>query len=447
VRIALVTPISPRLAGNGLAHRARFWLTTLGQLGEVTTLVIPLSGPFVEGYGDICVDLPQPTSGAPRAGLATNGSLGMHWAQRLGTFDLIVAFRAHTASFAIGLAGRSLAPLIVDLDDDDVAFHRQAGDHAAADEFAKLIDLIDQHAALTVAATATVAGRSRREVPNSVDRVDTSGPAISKRPQTVPPTAVMVGNFTYAPNIEGARWFIDDVLPLVVPRRPDFAVHLIGPGSEAFGEFGRGFVDDLGVAYCEAHLALVPVLRGSGTRIKAIEAWAHGLPVVATSHGLLGLAYEAGREALIGDDPASFANHVCAVLDDPALADRLSQAGRQLVDQAYTTDVVGSDALAALRNTLEAVTGWPLHPLDNLDITEVEEGLVVFEPVTGQVHHLNATAAIVFSLIEGPRSDDDVTGDVQALYSLTTPPTSEVSAAIDSLLRARLITRRPIVDG
>ena len=93
---------------------------------------------------------------------------------------------------------------------------------------------------------------------------------------------------------------------------------------------------DLRPHYEWADLAVVPIAAGGGTRIKLLEAFAHGVPVVATTIGAEGIAAEHGAHLVIADAPEGFAAACCRVLSDPALAARLAAAARQLVEAAYS---------------------------------------------------------------------------------------------------------------
>ena len=86
----------------------------------------------------------------------------------------------------------------------------------------------------------------------------------------------------------------------------------------------------------QAQAAVVPVLSGSGTRIKILEAWAAGTPVVSTPLGAEGLDCLPGRHLLLAESPPAFAQAVSQILSDPALAGRLATAGRALYETGYT---------------------------------------------------------------------------------------------------------------
>jgi O-antigen biosynthesis protein len=435
VRIAFVTPVSPAVRGNGLAHRACFWHRTLASIGEVTTIVIPLTGPFVGGNGDIQVtplapeegEMPELASQAPR-------SLGVQWRQSLGRFDLVFAFRSYTALFAVGLCADATAPLVVDFDDDDVQYWAAAGNVIVAEQYRRLTRLIEGRASLCLSAFPRAGWF---EVSNSV-----ALPHRGTRAK-VQPSGILVGNFGYDPNVEGAKWFITEVLPVVRMQVPDFELVIVGPGSEQFGPAGRGLVDDLASEYSTATVAIVPIQRGSGTRIKVLQAWAHMVPVVGTAKGLSGLTYEPGVHALVADEAVDFAHRVIQVVNSAALAKALGSAGRSRIQEQYADEIVRAVAVSKLTDMVDSGVPTTLHPVPDLDVSEVQDGLVVYEPVLGQVHHLNATAAVVFSLVDKSCTEHDLTAAVQSAYDLAEPPTTEVRAAIDALLTARLIVRRP----
>ena len=97
------------------------------------------------------------------------------------------------------------------------------------------------------------------------------------------------------------------------------------------GIIASGHIENLGPLYRSAALAVVPVRVGGGTRIKVLEAAAHGVPVVATRFGAAGTGFRSGQELLLADDEAGFAAVCAKLLINGALALRLaSQAKRKL---------------------------------------------------------------------------------------------------------------------
>jgi glycosyltransferase involved in cell wall biosynthesis len=101
-----------------------------------------------------------------------------------------------------------------------------------------------------------------------------------------------------------------------------------------------GPVPDAVTEIASAQAAVVPVLAGSGTRIKIIEAWAAGVAVVSTRIGVEGLPGVPGEHLLIADDPADFARAVSSILEFPALGKTLGDNGRLLYETHLTWEAV-----------------------------------------------------------------------------------------------------------
>jgi glycosyltransferase involved in cell wall biosynthesis len=96
-----------------------------------------------------------------------------------------------------------------------------------------------------------------------------------------------------------------------------------------------GFVDDLASLYRRSKVVCAPILSGAGTRVKIIEAAAFGKPIVATRIGAEGLHMEDGRELLVRDDPASFAQACIDLLQDSIHCERLAKMARQSAISHY----------------------------------------------------------------------------------------------------------------
>ncbi|MBV9410139.1 MAG: glycosyltransferase [Acidimicrobiia bacterium] len=243
--------------------------------------------------------------------------------------DAIVVFRSYMATVGLALARRlRCSRTVLDLDDDDVAVLDSLGSPDAP-AFERLISAVaPQFSAVTLASQTEEDGIVRRYgltnttvVPNGVDVPD-EPLDYGDRSRTV----AMVGNFTYAPNLRGAQWLRDAVWPhLMTQLAEPCALRLVGPGI--------GELDDLEPVYRAAAVMAVPLLEGGGTRLKVLEAWALGRPVVSTTVGVLGLDVISGREALVADEPEAFADRLAEVLADPTVGMGLVEAGRRAVEQ------------------------------------------------------------------------------------------------------------------
>jgi glycosyltransferase involved in cell wall biosynthesis len=85
----------------------------------------------------------------------------------------------------------------------------------------------------------------------------------------------------------------------------------------------------------QAGAFIVPLFSGSGMRVKIVDGWRWGLPVVSTTIGAEGIACQPGENILVADTPLDFAQAVFDVLTQPELAQRLRQAGRRWVEGRY----------------------------------------------------------------------------------------------------------------
>lgn len=445
VRVALVVPIDPEHRGNGLAHRARFWRDALAPLGDLTVMVVPVAGPGPDlaplnpgprladdigraidaeaspGGGSslrTCVVMPEPLFDATLPSLAQEAPLylGERWSTEFDPFDLIVAFRSYLGPFCVGLRSVSGAKLIVDLDDDDEAFYADSGQLSEAECYRHLRAWLAARADLLVTATNELDNAEPSStyaptlVPNSVPL-----PESRRCSDDAPDSAqiTMVGNFDFAPNADGLRWFEAAVLPRIVSEHPSARFVAVGPASDVVSSNGVGFVPDLTQLYAASAVVVAPIQRGSGTRIKALEAWAHELPIVATSRGLAGLA-SAG--ALVADEPASFAAAVCRLLDKPALAEELGSIGYKEVVARHSSTRVAEQALQ-LAHGLIVDRLEPLYvQAARLEVGELPDGLAIHQPDRGVVHQLNPTAAVLFSLLDQPHTESALVQALSELY-------------------------------
>jgi glycosyltransferase involved in cell wall biosynthesis len=164
---------------------------------------------------------------------------------------------------------------------------------------------------------------------------------------------VLVAYLRWRPNVEAALELVDRVLPRVRSRIPDATVCLVGkdPPPEVLRHQGAtvevtGGVDDVLPYLHSARVTVLPLRAGGGTRLKALEALAAGVPMVATPLAVNGLGLRDGEHVLIGRSPADLAEQAIRVVRDDALARRLSLAGRRLVEERYDWSVVARPLLA-----------------------------------------------------------------------------------------------------
>jgi glycosyltransferase involved in cell wall biosynthesis len=182
-----------------------------------------------------------------------------------------------------------------------------------------------------------LAGIEARHVPQVVSFV-------RRPPAPAPgPRVCFVGTLSWHPNVLGLDWFCTEVWPLVRRQRPDATFEIAGSGGptvspdswRAEGVTTLGFVPDLSPLYERSAVMVAPILEGSGVRMKLLEAFQNGVPVITTPEGARGLAIENGREAFVEGDPARFAARVIDVATTPRLQDQLRAAGYDYLERHH----------------------------------------------------------------------------------------------------------------
>jgi glycosyltransferase involved in cell wall biosynthesis len=174
------------------------------------------------------------------------------------------------------------------------------------------------------------------------------GTEIEERPVTPvreSATSVLsIATMHYPPNAEAIRWFLTHVFPLLSLRHPNLRCEIAGsrPPSDIVEWAARdnrvnvhGYVEELTDLYQEAAVFIVPLLSGSGVRVKILEAMAHGIPVVSTSIGADGLEFRHGEQIMIADTPEDFASAISTLVEQPELRYQIAQAARARVLELY----------------------------------------------------------------------------------------------------------------
>ncbi len=177
-----------------------------------------------------------------------------------------------------------------------------------------------------------------------------------------PFTMLFLGSFRHLPNQAALSWFVERVLPLVAERCPEARLvvvgsdppprHFLPQGVLSYVEF-RGFVEEVRQPLAECAVFVCPILSGSGMRVKLLEAFAAGIPVVSTSVGAEGLT-DGGDTCLVADTPEEFAASVLRLFEDPDLAVRLAGQARALVESKFDMRVMTHALLETYRAAVRA---------------------------------------------------------------------------------------------
>jgi polysaccharide biosynthesis protein PslH len=156
-------------------------------------------------------------------------------------------------------------------------------------------------------------------------------------------TVVYFGLLSTIPNIDGVVHFVQDIWPRIAMADPNARCKIIGgrppPSLRALAgprvEL-TGFVPDLRPHLAAAAAVVVPLRLGGGTRLKIVEAMAMGKAIVSTTLGAEGIDAVPGRDILVEDQPAAFADAVLRLLAEPGLAARIGQSARWLAVDRYS---------------------------------------------------------------------------------------------------------------
>jgi glycosyltransferase involved in cell wall biosynthesis len=153
---------------------------------------------------------------------------------------------------------------------------------------------------------------------------------------------LFVGGMHWPPNAEGIQWFAREAWPLirrhcgearlvVLGKNPPQAIRALGDPSIEIA----GFVEEITGYLARTAVTVVPLFSGGGMRVKILEAWARGIPVVSTRVGAEGLSAEPGRNILFAETAAEFGSAVQRVLNDATLASELACCGLHTVQAHY----------------------------------------------------------------------------------------------------------------
>jgi len=163
-----------------------------------------------------------------------------------------------------------------------------------------------------------------------------------------PGTMLFLGSFRHVPNVTAIEWFLRHVLPRILERSPDARLVVVGsdpPPRELFERAGNsvelvGFVEDIRSELARRAVFVCPILSGSGVRVKLLEAFASGIPVVSTRIGAEGLAREDGEFCALADRPEEFAAKVIEILNDPGQTRDMTERARAEVEANWDMPVL-----------------------------------------------------------------------------------------------------------
>lgn len=158
---------------------------------------------------------------------------------------------------------------------------------------------------------------------------------------------LFIGAGGHPPNEEGVNWFIQKVWPVVTKKYPDIQFHIVGEWNDlqkaSFLQYDNvffdGFVPSLQDAF-RGVIAVVPIVSGSGIRMKILDAVNFGAPFVSTELGALGMGFEDGRDCFIATTPEEFADKLIRLIEEEGLRSQFYMNSYKVYCEKYTQEAV-----------------------------------------------------------------------------------------------------------
>jgi glycosyltransferase involved in cell wall biosynthesis len=292
-------------------------------------------------------------------------------------FDLIWVSRLE-AAWTIGPPGP--APCVLDMDDLESGVYKSkaelqkgmsGGDFLYMSQRAMEIARIEREIGLSYTLVALSAAKEveRIGLPNARLLQNCAPPNVVERrcPPTDSERILFIGLIEYPPNLHGICWFLESVWPAVRGSRSNASIDIVGECFNADQHANlvlppnvrlHGFVENAAPLWEQAAILVAPLFAGGGTRIKILEAWSRGVPVVTTSVGIAGLEAIDGVHALIADTAEAFAEQCVRLLSSPALQNVLANEGKELVRSKYSRD----HAIASIREVTRQAQALKSEP-------------------------------------------------------------------------------------
>jgi glycosyltransferase involved in cell wall biosynthesis len=217
---------------------------------------------------------------------------------------------------------------------------------------ARNLDLVFTCSEKDAAAFREMGARRVRVVPNAIPPLP--APLVAQRRDVV-----FVGSLDWRPNADAAVLLAKEIWPrcrallpgarlVIVGRNPPLAIQ----GLASRDVLVEGSVPSVRPYLDRAFATAIPLRAGSGTRIKILEAWAAGVPVVASRIAAEGLPYSDGKDLVLAEEPGEFARALVRLWRDQQLAESLAKEGRRTVEP-FTAEKVGETVARDYRELLD----------------------------------------------------------------------------------------------
>lgn len=168
---------------------------------------------------------------------------------------------------------------------------------------------------------------------------------------------VFIGAGGHPPNVEGLEWFLDNVWGRILSEHSDTVLNIIGnwtqPQIEKYKKIPNlsflGFVENLGETLNGA-ISIIPILSGSGIRMKILDAVNYGTPFISTTVGALNMGFEDGRDCYIADSAADFSSKLSELIANSSLRKKFYENSFEVYNKNYSGDQLIKKRLEYYKN-------------------------------------------------------------------------------------------------
>ncbi len=220
------------------------------------------------------------------------------------------------------------------------------------ERLARNLDLVFPCSEKDAVAFREMGARRVRVVPNAIPPLP--APLVAQRQDVV-----FVGSLDWRPNADAAALLAKEIWPrcrallpgarlVIVGRNPPLAIQALGSRDVLV----EGSVPSVRPYLDRAFATAIPLRAGSGTRIKILEAWAAGVPVIASRIAAEGLPYSDGKDLILAEEPGEFARGLVRLWRDQQLAETLAREGRRTVEP-FTAEKIGEMVARDYRELLD----------------------------------------------------------------------------------------------
>jgi GT2 family glycosyltransferase/glycosyltransferase involved in cell wall biosynthesis len=158
---------------------------------------------------------------------------------------------------------------------------------------------------------------------------------------------LFIGGYAHLPNIDGIKWFVDDIFPIVSKQIPGIKIHVVGSNmpedlkqylSKRKGVIVDGFLEDISPLLTKSRVFVAPLRYGAGVKGKVGQAIEFGVPVVSTTIGAEGMNLKNGTSIALADTPEAFAQSIIDLYFDQKKWAKTQLAAREVINTYFSRE-------------------------------------------------------------------------------------------------------------